>query len=412
MVDGFRVKSEKTLFVLSVIFSLLAWLALVISIAGIVYALFIGFFLMAAHAIYIAHVRGQGVLLSTSQLPEIYERVESISQRFGLPSTPEVYVMESGGILNAMAAKLFGRQFVIIYSDLIEACEENPGQLDFIIGHEIAHHALGHLKWHLFIAPSFLIPLLGTAYSRAREYSCDLAGLEAAGSLENATRGLAILAAGGKLGNRLNMDEYIQQVKNVRGFWSTIYELNSTHPYTAKRVSALANHKYPETVKVPGKNPFAYPLAPFFGAAVSPAAGAPFIAVAIVGILASIAIPQYLNYVNKANESAQMEQMEGGYDSYAQGEESLAPTGELYFADDNLRSVREWAFRIGQETGEWPCEGIDPSVEELSTLCNEQGWELEINCNDGYCAVYAPLGERVQYRAIWFGTGELVEGVL
>ncbi|PLX43758.1 MAG: peptidase M48 [Deltaproteobacteria bacterium] len=405
-------KREKTLFAISVIFSLLAWLALVISIAGIFYALLIGFFLMAAHAIYISHVKGQGVLLSKSQLPEIYERVERISHSFGLASTPEVYVMESGGILNAMAAKLFGRQFVIIYADLIEACEDNYGQLDFILGHEIAHHALGHLKWHLFIAPAYVVPLLGTAYSRAREYSCDLAGLEASGSIEDAMRGLAILAAGGKLANRLNMDEYIQQVKGVRGFWSSIYELNSTHPFTAKRVAALANHKYPETVKVPGKNPFAYPLAPFFGAAVSPAAGAPFMAVAILGVLAAVAIPQYLNYVKLSEERAQMEQVEGEYAPYDSEAETLVPTGELYFADDHLRKVREWAFGVGEKLGEWPCEGEDPSIEEISKLCSEQGWELEINCNDGYCAVYAPLGERVQYRAIWFGTGELVEGVL
>lgn len=46
-----------------------------------------------------------------------------------------------------------------------------------MIAHEVGHLAAGHLKWNAFLSPFLFVPLLGTAYSRAREYTSDRCGL-------------------------------------------------------------------------------------------------------------------------------------------------------------------------------------------------------------------------------------------
>ena len=178
-----RSPKEQPLFVLSASFSGLAWAALVISIVGLVYGLLIGFFLLAAHALFLAHVRGNGVCLSERQLPDLYSRVRAASASLGLPRTPEVYLLQGGGLLNAFATKFFARRFVILLSDLVDHCQDSR-QLDFVVGHELAHHAAGHLAWRLFLAPSMIVPLLGPAYSRACEYTCDRAGASVCGDTE------------------------------------------------------------------------------------------------------------------------------------------------------------------------------------------------------------------------------------
>ncbi|HYX93413.1 MAG TPA: hypothetical protein VE782_17755, partial [Myxococcaceae bacterium] len=81
-----------------------------------------------------------------------------------------------------------------------------------------------------------------------------------------------------------------------------IYELVSSHPYLCKRVAELKNLEAPGSVRVAARNPLSYPFAPLFGGlAISGggAAGALMI-VAIVGMLAAIAVPNFLKYQQMA----------------------------------------------------------------------------------------------------------------
>ncbi|HVV51161.1 MAG TPA: M48 family metallopeptidase [Polyangia bacterium] len=261
-----RTSRERVLFGISAVFSAVIWALVCVSLIGLAYGLLVAIAVMMAHALLLAHVTGNGVRVSSAQLPEIHQKVQEAARKLGLSSAPEVYIVQAGGILNAFATKLLSRRFVIIYSDLIEACDVGrPGEmseLDFVIGHELGHLAAGHLAWQWFLLPSRLIPLLGPAYSRAREYTCDLCGQAVVDNVEVASRALAILAAGGRAGRKVNLDLFVEQVAETGRFWMAIFELNATHPFLSKRVAAIRAAKGMGTRARAPRPLLAYPLAP------------------------------------------------------------------------------------------------------------------------------------------------------
>jgi Zn-dependent protease with chaperone function len=301
-----RSPKEQPLFALGVVVSSLTWLVLTCTLVGLVYGAFIAAFVLIAHALFLAHVRGNGLRLSERQLPELYARCVAASKKLGMDEVPEFYVLQYGGLLNAFATKLLSRKFVIILSDLVDGCED-PRQLDFVIGHELGHLAAGHLKWQAFLAPINLVPLLGAAYSRACEYTCDRCGLEVAGELEAAQRGLAVLAAGGRQASRVNLAAFMDQRQETGGFWMSVGELASSHPYLCKRVAELKEYVQPGTVAPVGRSPLAYPLAPLFGGGAG-GMGVALMVVWMMGLMAAIAIPNFLKFQERARAQAEAQQ--------------------------------------------------------------------------------------------------------
>jgi Zn-dependent protease with chaperone function len=397
-----RTLSEKKLFAVAFSISVLAWLAIVVTIVGLLYGLFIGLFLFVAHALMIAHIKGNAVRVSKEQFPEIHQRVSDAARKLGLETAPAAYVLQAGGALNAFATKFVGRNFMVIYSDLLDACSDDGRELDMIIGHEIGHLALGHLRWIWFLIPARVLPWLGPAYSRACEYSCDLCGYEAAGEFEAAARGLAILAAGGKYGAQVDLDAFVKQAADTSGFWTSVYELNASHPYLPKRVAALKDHKNPGSVPAVSRHLLAYPLAPMFsfGSAAGPGL---LVMVAIIGIMAAIAIPQFAKYREKAKHP-------GG----------AAPQGML--RQDNaeqdtmdafLRTIHAAAGRHKARAGAWPCKMEELQVPEVTAFATAKQWEVWVNCTDRNAAIVFPGQDRKRnYRAIYFDSGALAGGQL
>ncbi len=295
---------EKALKPLVFGFSILIWAVVACSVIGLCYGLAFVPFVLMAHAYFLGHVRGSGVRVDERQLPELHRRVVAASQRLGLPTVPEVYVLQSGGTLNAFATKLLSRTYVILFSELLDKCNTDE-EIDFVVAHELAHHAAGHLKSMLLTAPARLVPLLGPAYSRACEYTCDRAALTATDSLEHGQRALAVLAAGSKAGSRLDLAAFGAQQETAGEFWPAVAELASSHPYLPKRVAMLAEWNAERTgAPLPSAPParpfFAYVLALFVG---RQAAGL-LVAVYLIGIMAAIAIPNFMKYRERASGQA------------------------------------------------------------------------------------------------------------
>jgi Zn-dependent protease with chaperone function len=234
-----RWPTELPLFVLVLAASLLLWLMIALSIFGAIYAVIIVAALFLAHAVMIMHVRGSGVKLGPDQFPELYHRVQELGRAAGLAKVPDAYLMQQGGALNAFATKFLRARLIVLYTDLLEACGEDEGARDMVIGHELGHVKSGHLDWMWLIAPGTFVPFLGSAYSRARELTCDRWGAALCGDPAGALRGLAILSAGGKLGRQVDLAAFVRQRRDLDTGWMTIGRWLSTYPPLCERVAAL-----------------------------------------------------------------------------------------------------------------------------------------------------------------------------
>lgn len=292
-----RTEKERTLFTISLVMSCLFWGGLILGTLGLglVYVAVGAGVVLMTQAMFLAALRGNGVRITKDQLPDLYARIERAASRLQLEKVPEAYLLNDRGFFNAFATRFWGRDFVVLYAELLEACDEEDGSIDFIIGHELGHLALGHLKFAPLLLPSRAIPLLGPAYSRACEYSCDRAGTVAAQRPDAAVRGLLVLAAGGRYAKQINVEAFLEQRLETGNFWAGVVELGMSHPYLPKRVGALLADTRPEVaVPVVERNPLAYVAAPFFGAG---AVGAGAMAlVMVVGMGAAVAIPSFIRY--------------------------------------------------------------------------------------------------------------------
>jgi Zn-dependent protease with chaperone function len=189
------------------------------------------------HGFFYGYILGNGILLNKSQLPTLYDKALIISEKIGLSYTPRIYILQNNGMLNAFASRFVGDDFIVLYSDIVDACkDDNYNALDFIIAHELAHVKRKHCLKRLILCPSLLVPFLGSAYSRACEYTCDRIAYTLCP--HSRTDGLLILAGGKELYMKINAEEYIENTRRL-SFWRWFAEILSSHPNLPKRVHAL-----------------------------------------------------------------------------------------------------------------------------------------------------------------------------
>ena len=185
-------------------------------------------------------LRGNSVEVSESNFPELFEILKSQSIKLNLNKIPSLYIMEQGGFLNAFATKLLGRNYIVLYTEVLKtAYQEGMSTVEFIIGHELGHIKRKHVGGPLskFILPAKFVPFLNFAYSRACEYTCDTIGYDL--SPEGAQNGLLILATGKDLYKKINVNECIRNYTAKKGFVTWFVEIFSTHPHLMKRIARI-----------------------------------------------------------------------------------------------------------------------------------------------------------------------------
>ena len=244
------------LFVSLIVYAALAYGASILFSEGVspavqvilIYAGLIILFLIFQLGILIGNLKGNAIRISEHQLPDIYEIVKKQSVALGLSKIPHVYLLQAGGILNAFATRFLGTNYVVIYSDVLgEAYENNIEAVQFIVGHELGHVKRKHIVKRLLLLPSFIIPFLGLAYSRACEYTCDNIG--AALSPKGARNGLLLLASGKRLYHKINVERFMYQSQTEDGFWPWFSEKISSHPKLAKRVLKFKGDEFATVMK-------------------------------------------------------------------------------------------------------------------------------------------------------------------
>ncbi len=183
------------------------------------------------------HIRGNGIRVTDNQFPEIYNICKKQCEQLHI-DVPPVYLIQSGGILNAYAAKFVGKNYVVIFSEIFDlAFEGGTDELSFVIAHELGHIKRNHISKFFWLFPSKIIPFLGSAYSRACEYTCD--NIANAISPNGSKSGLLILASG-KVGyKKVNVQEYINSAKKETGFWKWFSEKVSSHPDFPHRIENI-----------------------------------------------------------------------------------------------------------------------------------------------------------------------------
>lgn len=320
-------KNEKRLFVLMLVLSLLAWALLLLGTVGmlLVWLLFGFLFYCFAQSALISAIKGTGVRITGEQYPDLKQQVEACCRKLGIAEEPDAYLLQMGGMLNAFATRFFGRDFLVLYTDVVDGLADNPDALNFYIGHELGHIRQKHLSWSTVLMPAALLPLVGAAYSRAREYTCDRHGLAACDNPLNAEHGLAVLAAGGKRARSLNTRAYIDQSRHTEGFWMSFHELVGDYPWLVKRMAAVRSLAAGQEPDHPSRNKLAGLLA-LFVPRLGPGGGGAVVTVAIIGILAAVAIPAYQNYTFKARATT----------AYLRGNDAAAKVGAYYAQHQEL----------------------------------------------------------------------------
>ena len=244
-------RNEKRLFVFGLIVSILAWIAITAVTFGtaLIVLAFIWLLTLFLRGALISWLKGNAVKVTKDQLPDIHQYVKQCEATLDVKKLPEVYILNGNGVFNAFATHFLTGSYVVLMSSIVDSLESRPAALQFYIGHELGHLKNRHIFKRLLILPSLILPLFGKAYSRACEYTCDLHGLACSPTIEDAQYALAALASGSSSWKRMNIPAFHQQVNASSGFWMSLNEYFSTHPWLCKRAAYLefaANNKKPK----------------------------------------------------------------------------------------------------------------------------------------------------------------------
>jgi Zn-dependent protease with chaperone function/type II secretory pathway pseudopilin PulG len=352
-------KNEKRLFSLMLGLSVLVWALLLIGTVGmvLVYALFAFLFYCFAQSALISYIKGNGVRITEEQFPDLKKQIHDCCRKLDVIDEPQAYLLQMGGMLNAFATRFLGRDFLVLYSEVVDGLADNPDALNFYIGHELGHLKRKHLSWATVLMPAAVLPLVGAAYSRAREYTCDRHGLAACDNPVNAEHGLAVLAAGGKRARSMNTQAYIDQSSQTEGFWMSFHELVGDYPWLVKRMAAVRALAAGREPSQPSRNTLAGVLA-LFVPRLGVAGGGAVVTVAMIGILAAVAIPAYQGYTQKAKTMA----------AYGVGHDATTKVSAYYAAKEAVPSTLEEAgVRLANDSAVNEVQ-FDPDTAQLRVV--------------------------------------------
>jgi Zn-dependent protease with chaperone function len=166
---------ERVLGVFTLLIGLLVWLLLLVgTFGGALVALLLGYIVyLFVQSTLISDIKGNGVELSAAQFPDLHAHFVACCEQLQMTQQPRAYVMNGNGGLNAFATKFLRTQYVVLLSDVADAMQQHPDGVRFYIGHELGHLRMKHLSWNFLRWPVLWLPLVGAAYSRARESTCD-----------------------------------------------------------------------------------------------------------------------------------------------------------------------------------------------------------------------------------------------
>ena len=251
---------EGLYFTLLLVLSCILWICLLVFILVLPFVALAGW---CIHGLLIARLRSESVRVTAEQYPELYATFVEVSEKLGLKEVPELYVLQAGGFLNAFATRFTGRNFVVIYSSMVEILGASGPLMKFLMGHEIGHIHRNHLLKKVALAPGQIVPLLYQAYHRACESTCDRYGAYASDDLNASMQALTVLASG-RAAAHVDTGHFAVQHFNARGFFVSWHELASTYPTLSQRVAQILGFADAQYALKPSRHLLAFPCAFLF----------------------------------------------------------------------------------------------------------------------------------------------------
>jgi hypothetical protein len=185
-----------------------------------------------------AAVRANSVQLSRTQLGEIYKDFERMCATLRLPP-PELYVTEDAIDAPSAAYSAWHAHYVVLDVRFLEATlHEVRDVYRFYLARELGRIRLGHTHWldEFLIAHVIRVPMLRNPLMQMRTYSHDRYAMTLA---PDSIRGLLVLASGRHMLKHLDVEAFLAQAHEVRGWWARVASLGRDMPRVAYRVQEL-----------------------------------------------------------------------------------------------------------------------------------------------------------------------------
>jgi len=241
-VNDIRHPKETGYFTVMAVVSGLIWLPM-IPAAIVGFFISIPFLIVAwlSSLYFKAVILGDSVRVSADQYPEIYQRANEISRELKMTSVPEIFVVNSNGVINAVAYRVLDGKYIFVYSSLVDLLliKGHRKELDFILGHELGHYAAGHMQFwkRIFLFWGKLVPFVGAAYSRACELTADRIGHHFVDDTTVSKRALAAMALGSAtLLETISIEAFKAQEAQIPSVIGFIHKIFSQYPRTTRRV--------------------------------------------------------------------------------------------------------------------------------------------------------------------------------
>ena len=188
---------------------------------------------------------GRGRLIGTSvriheaQYPELFAVVKRCAAALGLPM-PLVFVREDY-TMPVLAAGLGEPYSLIVSSNWIEHLKED--ELTFMVGRELGHIASGHTRFTSLLSvngnENAIVSLIFGAWLRKAELTCDRVGLLCCGSIDAATRAIAV-ASFHHFARKIDHTAFARQHREIGA--DGIFRLGEwlgSMPYATTRIDAM-----------------------------------------------------------------------------------------------------------------------------------------------------------------------------
>ena len=400
-------KNEKKLFTISCIIAAVFWLIITAVTFGtvLIYLLLGYLFFLFAHSAFISHLKGNGVRITEEQYPDLYESLVRNTEKVGLHHVPEAYLLRTD-FFNALATRFRGRNFVVLFTDVVDALEKKPGAIDFYIGHELGHLHRKHIQWGTFLFFAAWVPLLGPAYRRSQEYTCDRYGATCCNDDSDVVAAISTMSAGDTRWDSMNLDAYLKQINETSGFWMSFNELNNDYPWLTKRMAAALSFRQGKEIAFPSRHGFAWFLSAFiprFGGGPVVSMFITLVIIVYLGVIAAVAFPAYEDFLDRAesdelNLSLKME-LEQAYQQALPLQDKI-----IQYADENESVWPEYLTDIGIDEGSLadPAGRFNIDIYEDGII----GIEVIIEDEDEQYIVLEPMVDEETGEGYWVCYGQ------